>query len=111
MSWPCAKGLPLRHQKYSVFPHLTVLDNVMIGREFAQSRLLGRLFGAERRTARDDAATLLASVGLAGNESKYPAALSGGMQQRLALTQALRSSSWMNPSARSILAFAATSIR
>jgi len=76
-------------QRYSVFPHLTVLQNVMLGRELQQSRLLGKLFGAAYRKARDEAMALLAEVGLAGHESKYPAALSGGMQQRLALAQAI----------------------
>jgi NitT/TauT family transport system ATP-binding protein len=45
--------------------------------------------GAKRRAAREEAEALLAEVGLAGNEDKYPSALSGGMQQRLALAQAL----------------------
>lgn len=76
-------------QRYSVFPHLTVLQNVMIGREFEQSRFLGRLFGAKRRAAEAQAVALLKDVGLEGHEAKYPAALSGGMQQRLALAQAL----------------------
>jgi len=76
-------------QRYSVFPHLTVLQNVMIGREFEQSRLLGKLFGVSRRAAAEEAARLLHEVGLEGHEHKYPAALSGGMQQRLALAQAL----------------------
>lgn len=76
-------------QRYSVFPHLTVLDNVLVGLEFAKSRLIGRLFGAARRKAAEEAAAFVASVGLAGHEGKYPAALSGGMQQRLALAQAL----------------------
>ncbi len=76
-------------QRYSVFPHLTVLGNVVIGREFSKSRLLGRLFGAERRAAETEAKELLASVGLSEHAEKYPAALSGGMQQRLALAQAL----------------------
>ncbi len=76
-------------QRYSVFPHLTALENVLIGREFELSGLCGRLFGAKRRAAKEDARALLAEVGLAGNEDKYPSALSGGMQQRLALAQAL----------------------
>ena len=76
-------------QRYSVFPHLTVLENIMIGREFEQSRLLGKLFGGARRAAREEARKLLDEVGLTGHEGKYPAALSGGMQQRLALAQAL----------------------
>ena len=76
-------------QRYSVFPHLTVLQNVMVGREFEKSRFIGKLFGDARRKAAEEAAALLEAVGLKGHENKYPAALSGGMQQRLALAQAL----------------------
>jgi NitT/TauT family transport system ATP-binding protein len=76
-------------QRYSVFPHLTVLENVIIGREFELSGVFGRLFAAKGRAARAEALELLAAVGLSGHEDKYPAALSGGMQQRLALAQAL----------------------
>jgi NitT/TauT family transport system ATP-binding protein len=76
-------------QRYSVFPHLTALENVIIGREFELSRIFGRLFGAKRRAAREEALELLDAVGLSGHEDKYAAALSGGMQQRLALAQAL----------------------
>ena len=76
-------------QRYSVFPHLTAIDNVIIGREFEMSGCLGRLFGAKRRAACEEASALLAAVGLSGHENKYPSALSGGMQQRLALAQAL----------------------
>lgn len=76
-------------QRYSVFPHLTVLENVMIGREFQQAKFLGKLFGARRARALEEAQHLLTAVGLGGHEKKYPASLSGGMQQRLALAQAL----------------------
>ena len=76
-------------QRYSVFPHLTVLANVILGRELAQARLLGRLFGAARRRAAEDARALLGEVGLLDAAHAYPAQLSGGMQQRLALAQAL----------------------
>ena len=76
-------------QRYSVFPHLTVLQNVMLGRELRDAKFTARLFGAARRAAADDAMKLLAEVGLAGQENKYPSALSGGMQQRLALAQAI----------------------
>ena len=75
-------------QRYSVFPHLTVLGNVLLGKEF-KSPVAARLFGAARRNAVDEAMALIAEVGLAGSETKYPAQLSGGMQQRLALAQAL----------------------
>ncbi len=76
-------------QRYSVFPHLTVLGNVVLGLELKASPLFGRLFGAKRRAAEDEAREVLAAVGLGGAEAKYPAQLSGGMQQRLALAQAL----------------------
>jgi NitT/TauT family transport system ATP-binding protein len=77
------------YQRYSVFPHLTVLGNVMLGPELKASRFLGRSLGAARRVLADEARAMLAEVGLAGSEAKYPAQLSGGMQQRLALAQAL----------------------
>ncbi|KAA3511428.1 ABC transporter ATP-binding protein [Agrobacterium rosae] len=76
-------------QRYSVFPHLTVLGNVLIGKELASSRFIGKLIGTARRAAIDEARAMIADVGLAGTEHKYPAQLSGGMQQRLALAQAL----------------------
>jgi NitT/TauT family transport system ATP-binding protein len=76
-------------QRYSVFPHLTVRKNVMFGRELAGSKIVARLFGAARRRALDEADAHLESVGLAAARDKYPAELSGGMQQRLAIAQAL----------------------
>ena len=76
-------------QRYSVFPHLTVLGNVLLGPELAASPYLGRLFGGARRRAVEEARALLAEVGLSAAERSYPAQLSGGMQQRLALAQAL----------------------
>jgi NitT/TauT family transport system ATP-binding protein len=76
-------------QRYSVFPHLTVTGNVVLGLEMARARFLGRLFGAARRHAEAEAHGLLEEVGLAEHAAKYPAQLSGGMQQRLALAQAL----------------------
>ncbi|HSW12257.1 MAG TPA: ABC transporter ATP-binding protein [Solimonas sp.] len=76
-------------QRYSVFPHMSVLDNVAFGLEVSRSRVLGRLFGAARRRARDEAAGLLEQVGLNHALARYPSELSGGMQQRLAIAQAL----------------------
>ncbi|BFG77547.1 ABC transporter ATP-binding protein [Paraburkholderia terrae] len=76
-------------QRYSVFPHLTVQRNVMLGLELPYAPLTGRLFGARRRLARDEAVAMLTRVGLADSLDKYPHQLSGGMQQRLALAQAL----------------------
>ncbi len=76
-------------QRYSVFPHLTVLGNVLLGKEFTAARYRAKLFGAAKREAIEEARHLIAQVGLAGSEGKYPSQLSGGMQQRLALAQAL----------------------
>jgi NitT/TauT family transport system ATP-binding protein len=76
-------------QKYSVFPHLTVRENVAIAKEFEKSPLLGRLFGKSRQLALDEADTWLEAVGLLPAKDKYPHELSGGMQQRLAIAQAL----------------------
>lgn len=76
-------------QRYSVFPHLSVLDNVALGLELPRSALLGRLFGKAKREAREQASALLHKVGLGHALDKYPTQLSGGMQQRLAIAQAL----------------------
>jgi NitT/TauT family transport system ATP-binding protein len=76
-------------QRYSVFEHLSVLRNVMIGLELPQAPFMGRLFGAARRAAQEEAAAMLERVGLQGSMDKYPSQLSGGMQQRLAIAQAL----------------------
>jgi NitT/TauT family transport system ATP-binding protein len=76
-------------QRYSVFPHLRVVENVMLGLEFSSARLTGKLFGAARRRAMAEADRLLEAVGLSASRDKFPAQLSGGMQQRLALAQAL----------------------
>ncbi len=76
-------------QRYSVFPHVTVLGNVMLGLDLKSGGFLGRLFGPAKAQALLSARELLAAVGLKDAERKYPAQLSGGMQQRLALAQAL----------------------
>jgi NitT/TauT family transport system ATP-binding protein len=76
-------------QRYSVFPHLTVLGNVLIAYEFEESAVLARLSGAPRRDAIAKSERLLEEVGLIAHRDKFPSALSGGMQQRLAIAQAL----------------------
>lgn len=67
-------------QKYSLLPHLTVLDNIAFG-------LLLR--GTPRAERRQRAREWVAKVGLEGNEHKYPSELSGGMQQRVAIAATL----------------------
>lgn len=76
-------------QRYSLFPHLTVTQNLLLGLQFAGSRWLGRLFGAKRRAALEKADGLLDAIGLYGARDKYPSQLSGGMQQRLSIAQSV----------------------
>ena len=76
-------------QQYSVFSHLTVLQNVIIAREFEKSPLLGKLWGGARRRVEDEAKALIDNVGLSHALHRYPHQLSGGMKQRLAIAQAL----------------------
>lgn len=76
-------------QQYSVFSHLTVLQNVIIAREFEKSPLLGKLWGGARRRVEEEAKALIDNVGLSHALHRYPHQLSGGMKQRLAIAQAL----------------------
>jgi polar amino acid transport system ATP-binding protein len=68
-------------QHFNLFPHLTVLGNVME----APVRVRREPKGAVEQRARQ----LLAQVGLAGRADAYPAQLSGGQQQRVAIARAL----------------------
>ena len=76
-------------QRYSVFPHLTVLGNVLLAFEIAGSRFFAHLRGSRRRVAIEESERLIDEVGLKPHRDKYPSALSGGMQQRLAIAQAI----------------------
>ncbi|AVT16823.1 phosphate ABC transporter ATP-binding protein [Paracidovorax avenae] len=68
-------------QQYNLFPHLTVLENLVI----APTRVVGR----DRAAAEREARALLDKVRLSHKETAYPGELSGGQQQRVAIARAL----------------------
>ncbi len=74
------------YQRYSLFPHLTVLENVALGRRIGAGLFLSR---ARKREIRDEAMEFLGRTGMADHGGKFPYELSGGMQQRVAIAQAL----------------------
>lgn len=76
-------------QRYSLFPHLTVERNLLLGLELSESRVIGRLFGSARKRALEKAHALLHEIGLYNARDKYPSQLSGGMQQRLSIAQSV----------------------
>ncbi|ABO51711.1 glycine betaine/L-proline ABC transporter, ATPase subunit [Desulforamulus reducens MI-1] len=74
------KKLSMVFQRFALFPHRTVQQNVEYGLEVQ---------GVSPEERREKAVQSLALVGLAGWENSYPGQLSGGMQQRVGLARAL----------------------
>ncbi len=68
-------------QSFNLFPHKTVIDNVMLGPVKAR--------GLSKAVARERATALLERVGITDKAQRYPAELSGGQQQRAAIARAL----------------------
>jgi polar amino acid transport system ATP-binding protein len=68
-------------QSYNLFPHLSVLDNIVLGPVKAQKR--------KRDEVREEAMALLERIGLKDRANDYPERLSGGQQQRVAIVRSL----------------------
>ena len=68
-------------QSYDLFPHMTILDNVILGPVKAQKR--------DKKEAIKEAEKMLERVGLLDKENAYPRQLSGGQKQRVAIVRAL----------------------
>ncbi|MEO9528997.1 ABC transporter ATP-binding protein [Roseibium sp.] len=75
---PEKRGVGLMFQDYALFPHMSILSNVMFG-----------LTNMPRTEAQAAALSALGRVGLSNYAADYPHALSGGEQQRVALARAL----------------------
>jgi polar amino acid transport system ATP-binding protein len=75
------KRLGMVFQAFNLFPHMSVLDNVVLAPV--------RAHGIAKAQATDQARELLERFGLGGREDDYPDRLSGGQQQRVAIVRAL----------------------
>lgn len=83
-----SKTLPLLRQRigmvfqsYDLFPHLTVLDNILLAPCKVQKR--------DKEEVKQEAMSLLERVGLKEKAKSYPRELSGGQKQRVAIVRAL----------------------
>ncbi|PYE43030.1 polar amino acid transport system ATP-binding protein [Rhizobium sp. PP-F2F-G20b] len=74
-------GIGFVFQQFNLFPHLTVVDNVMLP--------LRRLRGQSRKQALPTAMLMLERVGLADRAQSLPADISGGQAQRVAIARSL----------------------
>ncbi|MDR1134593.1 MAG: amino acid ABC transporter ATP-binding protein [Clostridiales Family XIII bacterium] len=86
LKWTLARQkIGMVFQSYDLFPHMTVMDNVMLGPVQVQKRPAAEV--------REQALELLERVGLSDRQKDFPRQLSGGQKQRIAIVRAL----CMNP--------------
>lgn len=78
---PIRQRIGMVFQSYNLFPHMTVIENVLLAPR--------RVFRKSRAELRDGAEALLRRFGLADRFGHYPDQLSGGQQQRVAIVRAL----------------------
>ena len=74
-------GMGMVFQQFNLFPHLTVLDNIMLAPTMVK--------GEDKKSSQERAMALLKTVGLEDKKDAYPNQLSGGQQQRIAIARAL----------------------
>jgi sulfate/thiosulfate transport system ATP-binding protein len=77
---PQERGVGFVFQNYSLFPHMTITENIEFGLR------IRKVPAAERQQRSEE---LLDLVGLSGLGKRHPSQLSGGQQQRVALARAL----------------------
>jgi iron(III) transport system ATP-binding protein len=77
---PAERNVSMMFQSYALFPHMSVVENVMYGLKMS---------GKSKNDARRLAVEALGNVGLVRFDDRSPSELSGGQQQRVALARAL----------------------
>ena len=78
---PLRQRIGMVFQSYELFPHLTVLDNILLAPTKVQKR--------PKADVQKEAEALLERVGLLAKKNSYPRELSGGQKQRVAIVRAL----------------------